>query len=520
MNHWIRNASVGVKVALAPALAIFCLALVGVIGLFANSRMSDSMTQMGETQLPRIVTVGLLDQKVAAIHAMVNQSLAWEGAGFKADDIAALDKRILSVLEEFDASIKAAAAAPGLGQEEQELLGRAIGAFGSYKESAISALDIKTGMVANAASFMTTMDGSFAEVKRSLDRLVEVKAEHAKQASSDAQRLSKHNQLTILAGFTFALAATVFLSLVISRAIVRPLGDASRIAKAVAEGDLSYRLPEAPSADATGQVVLALSAVSTGLSEIVAGIRQTAQQVNDASAEIASGNADLSTRTENAAASLQETAASIEQLSATIRSSADSARQADHLARDAAAVAHEGGAVVLDVISTMDAISSHARKIGDIIGVIDAIAFQTNILALNAAVEAARAGEQGRGFSVVASEVRTLAHRSSDAAKEIRALISASIERIESGVGKVNAAGDTMTRIVSAVEKVSTNVGEISLAAAQQASGITQLSQAVTEMDRSTQQNAALVEQASAATEALRHQAHGLVEMLTRFRTA
>jgi methyl-accepting chemotaxis protein len=520
MSNWIRNASVGVKVALAPAFAVLCLALVGGIGYFANSRMSASMAQLGETQVPRIVAAGNLTQRVAAIHAKVNQSLAWEGAGFKADKIEALDKQILALLQDYESALKAAAAAPALGEKETHLLAKATTEFTKYRDSTRSALDIKSGMVANAASFMTTMEGSYANVKAALDELVVDQATQANAAVAAARSLSAANQTAIFGGFGVALLATLGLSILMSRAIVRPLGDASRMAHAVASGDLSVRPAYASSSDATGQVVSALGAVSQGLSEIVVGIRRTAEHVNLASSEIANGNADLSARTENTAAALQQTAASIEELSATIRNSADNARQADTLARDASAVAREGGAVVGDVIATMDAINAQAKKIGEIIAVIDGIAFQTNILALNAAVEAARAGEQGRGFSVVASEVRTLAHRSADAAKEIRTLISSSVERIESGVGKVNAAGQTMTRIVTAIENVSTTVGEISSAAAQQAGGIAQISQAVTEMDRSTQQNAALVEEASAATEALRGQAQSLVQMLTRFRTA
>jgi methyl-accepting chemotaxis protein len=259
--------------------------------------------------------------------------------------------------------------------------------------------------------------------------------------------------------------------------------------------------------------------VARNLTGLVTDIRSTAEQINVASGEIATGNADLSTRTEGTASALQQTAASVEQLTATIRSNADNARAANVLARDASTVAREGGAMVVDVVSTMNAINAQAKKIADIIGTIDAIAFQTNILALNAAVEAARAGEQGRGFAVVASEVRSLAQRSADSAREIRTLIGSSVEQIDAGASQVQAAGQTMTRIIGAIERVSSTVDDIARAAGEQATGIAQVNQTVAEMENSTQQNAAMVEEATAATDALNGQAQRLVQMLTRFRT-
>jgi methyl-accepting chemotaxis protein len=248
-------------------------------------------------------------------------------------------------------------------------------------------------------------------------------------------------------------------------------------------------------------------------------VRSAANEIETASSEIASGNADLSARTESAAASLEQTAAAIEQLSASVRNSAEQAQQVNQLAQQASQVAREGGAAVQDVVQTMGGISAQSRKIGEIVGVIDGIAFQTNILALNAAVEAARAGEQGRGFAVVAQEVRTLAGRSGAAAREIRELIARSVEQTDAGSVKVQVAGDTMGRVVDSIEKVSGMVDAITRASSEQAEGIAQVNQSVSEMDRSTQQNAAMVEEAMAATESLRGHARHMVGLLTKFRT-
>jgi methyl-accepting chemotaxis protein len=324
----------------------------------------------------------------------------------------------------------------------------------------------------------------------------------------------------IIAGVSLAgLAISSLLAWTFVRAISQPLGQAATLAREVAQGDLTHR-PAETSQDATGRVLAALAEVSQNLNGIVNAIRRTADEIDNASGEIAGGNADLSTRTEANATALQQAAASIEQLSATIRQSADNARDAKTLAHDASSVAREGGVIVADVVNTMQAINVQAKKIGEIIAVIDGIAFQTNILALNAAVEAARAGEHGRGFNVVAGEVRSLAQRSGDAAREIRQLIGSSVEQIEAGAGKVQTAGRTMERIVDAVERVAQTVDDISRVMAEQASGIAQVNQTVNEMDRTTQQNAAMVEQATAATESLRGQATRLVQMLTRFKTA
>jgi len=301
--------------------------------------------------------------------------------------------------------------------------------------------------------------------------------------------------------------------------IVHPLTLASRVANSVAQGDLSQR-PRAASTDATGQVIEALSTVTQNLSGIVVDIRSTAELINDAAGEIAAGNADLSRRTETQAASLEETAASMQELSSAVKNNAETAREASQMAVSASAAAVKGGSVVGQVVSTMEEISASSRKISDIIGVIDGIAFQTNILALNAAVEAARAGEQGRGFAVVASEVRSLAGRSAEAAKEIKGLINASVTKVDTGSRLVGEAGASMQDIVTQVKRVADLIEEISSTAMEQTTGIDQINQAIAQLDSVTQQNAALVEEAAAAADSMSREAGRMVEVVSVFKLA
>ena len=290
------------------------------------------------------------------------------------------------------------------------------------------------------------------------------------------------------------------------------------MANRVAAGDLSTPVT-ARGQDEVGDMMRALATMSESLVRVIGQVRSSIDSIGTASAQIASGNQDLSARTEQTASNLQETAASMEQLTGTVRQSADSARQANQLAATAAEVAARGGSVVSQVVTTMDEINHSSRKINDIIGVIDGIAFQTNILALNAAVEAARAGEQGRGFAVVAGEVRNLAQRSAEAAKEIKGLIGASVERVDAGSRLVADAGQTMSEIVGSVQRVSDIIGEITAAAGEQSEGIGQVNVAVNQLDQMTQQNAALVEQSAAAAQSLKEQAEQLALVVGRFRT-
>ena len=303
----------------------------------------------------------------------------------------------------------------------------------------------------------------------------------------------------------------------IGAALSRRVAQTQAVAERVRDGDLSTEVHDG-TRDEFSPLIAAMGDMQRALSRLVGTVRDNADGVATASAQIAQGNQDLSQRTEEQASALQQTAASMEELGATVRQTADNARQANQLAFNAREVAVQGGSVVSQVVQTMKGINESSRKIAEIIGTIDSIAFQTNILALNAAVEAARAGEQGRGFAVVASEVRNLAQRSAEAAKEIKALIGTSVERVEQGTTQVDQAGSTMTEIVSAIKRVTDIVGEISAASSEQSTGVTQAGQAVTQMDQATQQNAALVEESAAAAESLTRQAQHLVQSVASFK--
>lgn len=327
------------------------------------------------------------------------------------------------------------------------------------------------------------------------------------------------NSYVMLAILGSSILAAIFLVFRLVRMFQRQLGGEPSVAREfstqIARGNLAQRVNVA--VNDRESVLYAMSAMQSGLAEVVAKVRQGSESVLVASQQIATGNHDLSARTETQASALQETAASMEQLSSTVKQNADNAALANQLANSASGLATSGGAVVAQVVESMRSIEESAKRIGDIIGVIDGIAFQTNILALNAAVEAARAGEQGRGFAVVAGEVRTLARRSSDAAKEIKVLIGESVERVEQGSDLVGQAGATMKEIVAAIQRVNDVVSEISVASREQSDGVAQVGEAVVQLDQATQQNAALVEQVAAAASSLSGQAQTLVEAVAVF---
>ncbi len=517
MNQLLSNASIRIKVALAPAFAILCILIVAAMGWSLKRSLSAELDQVGHVTLKRILTAQTYNVELTSLHQQLYQSLTWEAIGNRPELIAAHDKKLLARAAAFDKSLADALQDETLQAEHRKALGEIAKEYAAYRKTLMDTMDIKSAGVETATSFVVTADKQYELLQGKLNAFVKDEIADSESAVAQAQAAGGRASGLSLLVSAIAVAASVAVAFLVSRAIVLPLGQAVAMAQGLADGDLSQR-PTHIGRDETGQVLAALRDVSSNLSQIVGGVRATADQISTASNEIASGNADLSARTENTASALEQTAASIEELSATIRNTAESARAADGLARQAADVAVEGGGVVSEVVEAMTAISTQSRKIGEIIGTIDSIAFQTNILALNAAVEAARAGEQGRGFAVVASEVRTLAQRSGEAAKEIRSLIGASVEQVDAGTGKVEAAGQTMGRVVESIQKVSRMVGDITRAASEQAEGIAQVNSAVAEMDKSTQQNAAMVEEATAATESLRGQAAHLVQSLARFR--
>ena len=354
-------------------------------------------------------------------------------------------------------------------------------------------------------------------MRAKVQALVALQHKLSDDATAAMESLELRTQVIAVTLVVFALVLGSAIGWGITTSVTQPIGRAVVVAERIANGDLSSEI-DVRIHDETGRLLDAIRAMQDRLRTLVGGIRQAADSIQVASSEVAMGNQDLSQRTEQTASHLQQTAQSMDHLTQIVMSSADSAKQANQLASAAARVAARGGSVVAEVVTTMDEINASSKKIADIIGVIDGIAFQTNILALNAAVEAARAGEQGRGFAVVASEVRSLAGRSAEAAREIKSLIGASVERVERGAKLVNDAGSTMKDIVGSVKKVNDTIGEITAAASSQSAGISQINASIASLDQMTQQNSALVEQSAAAAESLKDQAVRLAQVVSTFK--
>ena len=378
----------------------------------------------------------------------------------------------------------------------------------------------KLGLANQSAEATTALIKQVPAASRwqgAIEEMLSHQADNNKKGVEEAARVYANARMLLIGmgGLAIVLGALVAWSA--TRSITIPMQSALHVARTVAAGDLNSRV-EVHSTDETGQLLLALVDMNASLQNIVGQVRSGTDLIATASSQIASGNLDLSSRTEQQASSLEETASSMEELTGTVKQNADNARQANQLAVSASDVAVRGGQVVSQVVDTMESINASAKKIVDIIGVIDGIAFQTNILALNAAVEAARAGEQGRGFAVVASEVRNLAQRSAAAAKEIKALIGDSVDKVDAGNKLVSQAGATMEEIVSSVRRVTDIMGEISSASVEQEAGIEQINRAIAEMDTVTQQNAALVEEAAAAAASLQEQAGELSQVVSVFK--
>jgi len=355
------------------------------------------------------------------------------------------------------------------------------------------------------------------KMRQKVLELVLLQRRLTEEANAEVARLERQTQIVSVVLVVFALALGGAIGWGITNSVTQPIGRAVVVAERIADGDLSSEI-EVRIHDETGRLLEAIRGMQDRLRTLVGGIRQAADSIEVASSEVAMGNHDLSQRTEQTASNLQQTAQSMDQLTGIVMRSAESARQANQMASTAASVAARGGTVVAEVVTTMDEINASSKKIADIIGVIDGIAFQTNILALNAAVEAARAGEQGRGFAVVASEVRSLAGRSAEAAREIKSLIGASVDRVERGAKLVADAGSTMTDIVGSVKRVNDTLGEITAAASSQSAGISEINSSITALDQMTQQNSALVEESAAAAESLKEQAARLTQVVSTFK--
>jgi methyl-accepting chemotaxis protein len=402
---------------------------------------------------------------------------------------------------------------------EKALLAQIQAARAAYSVAFLKVADMVEGDDKDAAAELMNREAFPA-----LDKLLELTDAMVRQQKADiddgGQNATGHidfsRTMMIVLGVV-ALLVSAALAVWITASITRPLEEAVDIAKSVAAGDLTTRI-EVHSKDETGELLDALKHMNASLASTVHEVRRSTGTISRASSEIASGNMDLSGRTESQASSLEQTASSMEELTSTVKQNADNARQANQLVISASSVATRGGELVAQVVDTMGSIKDSSRKIVDIIGVIDGIAFQTNILALNAAVEAARAGEQGRGFAVVASEVRSLAQRSATAAKEIKVLIDDSVAKVDSGSAVVDEAGQTMGLIVTSVRQVADIMAEITSASQEQSMGIEQVNEAIAQMDEMTQQNAALVEQAAAAAQSMQDEAATLSASVSVFR--
>jgi methyl-accepting chemotaxis protein len=505
-----------IKTRLAFVIGLLCLIAlsIGLLGLRSLSATNDALETVYSD---RLVAVGQLNEVLALIQQ--NQSTlarAVSGDPEKlaavADDVEQRSKAITAAWGEYMATYLT----PGEKVLAQSFADSRKKNTDEAIKPLLAALRAKE-VAAAVAIIQGPMVETFSPVRSNMKALIKLQLDIGKSEYTAAVARYDTAKKISIGLIAIGLLAGISIGFFLISGISRALAEALRVANSVAGGNLTERIT-IESNDEIGQLLAALQKMNEGLVAIVSEVRGGTDMIATASGQIAAGNQDLSSRTEQQASSLEETASSMEELTSTVKQNADNARQANSLAETASTVASRGGKVIGQVVQTMDEINDSAKKIVDIIGVIDGIAFQTNILALNAAVEAARAGEQGRGFAVVATEVRNLAQRSAAAAKEIKTLIGNSVERVDAGSKLVNEAGATMDEIVDSVRRVTDIMGEITSASLEQTAGIDQINVAITQMDQVTQQNAALVEEASAASEAMQEQAHKLAQVVSIFK--
>ena len=508
--------NLGSKLLAAPLLTALVVFAAGQVNGLMLARESSQANLDFQAHLEQFRTLASSQAQLGEVHGKAYRTIALM-ASLDEPKVVSLRKDIAQQLDGVKRTLVGATDGADADPRLKELVTVANAQIAKYAGQADSAIDLASVDANTGVAAMQGADESFSGLSKTVEAMVQ-RIEAISVDSAAASSARSRQTAWLLAALGLAAAAlAVGLSWMMQRRMVKELARASAIAVEVSRGNLQVDTRSERS-DEVGQLMRSLGSMTSQLSQSLRTVRQASQSIRIAGTEIANGNLDLSERTEQTASNLQQTASAMEQLTGAVKQSADSARQANQLASSSAEVAARGGVVVSQVVSTMDEINTSSKKIADIIGVIDGIAFQTNILALNAAVEAARAGEQGRGFAVVAGEVRSLAGRSAEAAKEIKGLIGASVERVEAGSRLVADAGQTMQEIVSSVQRVTDIISEITAATAEQSDGIGQVNGSVLKLDQMTQQNAALVEESAAAAAGLRDQATRLADVVAAFR--